>query len=185
MVEEQQQKSIPYTSPYNVYGGSIINMTSTEEELHKMELTLRSKEEREDGSVVQIGDPLMNDYGIIRVMGQVRAVVKRDTIMNDFEKKDIPMLIDFLGDTLAKDLMINRITYELGKTNKDGVISYSPSARDVVYFTVLSTAFIVINRGREGGDRRFWKGTQQDIRHVQVMEGRSKGVLARLNPWSK
>jgi len=190
MAEETQQptpaqiRTAPYLSPAHAYGGSIITMTNTEEELNKLELTLKSKQIK-GSKLEQNGEPLLNDFGVSRVMGIVRSIVKRDTIMNDFKDKDIPVLIDFLADTLARDLMINRKPYDIGKSKIGNKEYYDPSARDVIFFTALTTAYICLLRGREGGDRRFWKGSQQDIRHVQVMEGQSKGLLSKINPWSK
>lgn len=186
MAEEEQQpqqKQIPWMPPINTYGGSIITMTDPSDELHQMELVFRNAIELENGELKILGEPLMNEVGITRIVGMVRSIVNRVTIMSDLNKQDVPALINFLGDTLSRDLMVNRVAYEIGKTTTDGVKYYDPSARDTVFFNSLTTAYICMKRAFEGGDRRFWKGSQQEIRHTTVQEGTKKSLLSKLNPW--
>ena len=172
--EEQLTKAAPYLSPMNIYGGSIITLTNPQDELHKMELTLRSMSIDSQGNTTDLGEPLMNELGINSVIGMAQTILNRVTIMSDLNKAEIPMLIDFIGDTLAKDLMMNRVRYAI-KT---------ASARDKIYFTVLTSTFICMKRAFEGDDKRFWKGSQQDIRTQVVHEGmKPRGILAKLNPF--
>ena len=134
--EQQQIRSSPYMSPMHNYGSSIITMTNPDDELFKMELTFRSQVVDAKGNVQDIGDPLMNELGINSVIGIVQSIVNRVTVMSNLNKYDIPMLIDFWGDTLAKDLMMNRIMYEI-KTS---------TARDKIYFTSLSSSHLSARR---------------------------------------
>lgn len=173
--EEQLMRAGPYLSPMSAYGGSIITLTNPENELHKMELTLRSMSENKNGKIVSAGDPLMNDIGINSVIGMAQTILSRVTIMSDLNKNEIPMLVDFLGDTLAKDLMMNRVRYEIGTV----------SARDKIYFTVLTSTFICMKRAFESGDRRFWKGSQQDITHRIEGSQQKQGVMGRFLGWGQ
>ena len=156
-MEPQTQQPIiqssPYMSPMHQFGGSILLLTNPENMLYKLELSYRSMMEDKDGNLKSLGNPLMNDLGINSVIGQIQSIVNQVTVMSNLNKMEVPVLIDFLGDTLAKDLMINRIKYEI-KT---------PVARDKIYFSALTTSFICMKRAYEEGDRRFWKGSQQDI----------------------
>lgn len=179
MEEEQQQaqpqiKSTPYASPMYNFGSSIITLTNPENKLNRMELTLRSCNADDKGNPVPVGEPLLNEIGIRSVMGMVETIVDQDTVMSNLNKDNVPMLMDFLGDTLAKDLMINRIKYEI-KT---------PSARDKIYFTVLTSSFICMKRASEEGERRFWKGSQQDITtRVEGMGGQKKSLFSKALGW--
>ena len=69
--------------------------------------------------------------------------------------------------TLAKDLMVNRYEYEID----------SPSARDRIFFTALTTAFITMKRAFEEGDRRFWKGSVQEVKTTVDSPQRKKGLF--------
>lgn len=172
--QETAVRSLPFTSPMQQYGSSILQLTNPEGEIYKMELTLRSQILDKDGNPKQIGDALMNEEGISSVIGQVQAVVNQVTIMSNFESKDIPLMIDFLGDTMAKDLMMNRLKYNIT----------TPAARDKVYFAALSTAYVTLKRAMNNGERGFWKGSQQDIRQFIDTGQQSKGLFGMLG-WGK
>jgi len=177
MAEEtkDQFKISPYQNPLYSYGSSIITLTNPENELKNMELAFRSQRQDYNGNIKTYGDPLMNELGINSVIGQVQALVCRNAILGNVDKKDVPILIDFLGDTLAKDLMLNRDKYGIKNV----------SARDKIFFQSLASAFLVLKRGYEEGDRRFWKGSQHDIRQTVVSEGQKGGFLSKLNPFKR
>jgi len=167
-------KSTPYASPMYNYGSSIILLTNPSHELYKMELAFRSMVIGKDNKPVSTGDPLLNELGISSVIGQVQALVNQVTIMSNLKGHEIPAIIDFLGDTLAKDLMVNRTNYDINNA----------SARDKIYFTALSTGFICMKRAYEGDDKRFWKGSQQEITNRVVgQEHNQGGVIKKFLGW--
>jgi len=84
------------------------------------------------------------------------------------------MLVDFLGDTLAKDLMMNRKRYDI-KT---------PAARDKIYFTALAESFICMKRAYEEGEKRFWKGSQQEIT-TRIEGQQQRSPLKKLMGWGR
>ena len=172
---QTQTQQSPFTSPMNQYGSSIVLLTNPENELFKMELVLRSMVEQPDGKLRKIGDPLCNELGVNSIIGQTQALVSQVAVMSNFKKDHVPMLIDFLGDTLAKDLMVNKVEYGID----------NPSARDKIYFQSLSTAFVCLMRAFEEGDRRFWKGSQQEVRTVVEGNQQKKGFLNSLWPKRK
>ena len=106
-------------------------------------------------------------------MGQIQAIVNKHTIMGNFDK-DIPILMDFIGDPLAKDLMMNRGAYAI--TN--------PAARDKIFYTALTTAYVAMKRGYKEGDRRFWNGSTQEIT-TRVDGGHDKSKLSQFLGWGK
>lgn len=167
----QIMPQIPFTSPANM-SSSIVTLTNPNSELNKMELTLRGQKFNLDGTISETEDPLMNEKGINSVMSQVQNIVNQVTIMSNLEEKEIPMILDFLADTLAKDLMINKEAY--------GITSLT--TRDRIYFTVLSRAFICMKRAYMGDDKRFWKGTVQEI-HTTVDSRQKQGMLGKLTGW--
>ncbi len=164
-----------YQSPMHLYGSAIITLTDPSTELHKMELTFRSARPDADGNPIQIpgSKPLMNDHGIMSVIGIAQSIVSQVTVMSNLNKHEVPIMMDFLGDTLAKDLMVNRLEY--------GITSVS--ARDKIYFTALATAFVTLKRAFEEGDKRFWKGSVQEIHTKAESSQKSRGLLSRFMPW--
>ena len=176
-MDNQQQmqqpivKTSPYQSPMHSNDSNLIQVTSSEDELIKMELTFRNQMMDEQGNIKKMGDALMNDAGINSVIGQVQALVNKHSIMGNFDT-DIPNLITFLNDSIVRDLMMNRDTYDV--TNS--------AARDKIHMIALSTAYIVMKRGYKEGDKRFWKGSTQEIKTV-VEAPTQRGKLARALGW--
>lgn len=174
MSENQEGYNIsPYQSPMHNYGSSILLLTNPGSELHKLEMTYRGLQETEDGQLYRTGNPWMNDEGINSVIGIAKALVNQVTVMSNLDKKEIPMIMDFLADTLAKDLMMNRVKYDI----------LNPSVRDKIYFTTLSTCFVTLKRAQEQGERIFWKNSVQEIR-TTVDNPQKKGFLSKIMPWS-
>lgn len=154
--EEQAQapqvRSSPYQSPMHQFAGSILLLTNPENELYKLELTLRGLVEAK-GELKQNGESLLNDEGVRSVLGQAQALVNRVTVMSNLESTEVANLMDFLADTLAKDLMLNRTFYEIKNA----------SARDRIFYEVLATTFVCLKRAADEGERKFWKGSEQNI----------------------
>jgi hypothetical protein len=167
-------RAMPFLTPQSQYGSSIVQMTNPEGEIIKMELSLRNQILDDDGKPLPIGAPLLNDLGVSSVVGQVQAIISQTAIMSNFDKREVPMLVLFLADTLAKDLMINRIAYNI----------QTKAARDKIYYIACASAFICLKRGFEEGDRRFWRGTQQEIRNI-VEGANQQGLLQKVFGWGK
>jgi len=172
---QAQVRASPYASPLHNFGSSIIVMTNPDDELYKMELTFRSMNLDTDGKPKQIGDPLMNDLGINSIIGIVQSVVNRVTVMSNLNKQEIPCLMDFLGDTLAKDLMMNRLKYDIRTL----------TARDKIFFTSLTAAFVTMKRAYEEGEKRFWKGSQQEITTRVESNNQKKSLMGSIMGWGK
>jgi len=169
MAEEREIPihATPYSSPMHNYGGSILMLTNPDNEIYKLELSMRGERVNKDGEAIKVGQPLMNEQGINSIIAQVQALVNQVTIMSNLDDNDIPILMDFLGDSLAKDLMLNRVNYEMTDA----------AARDKIFFEALSTTFVCLRRAYKEGDKRFWKGSQQEIT-TRVENGQKKGLLA-------
>lgn len=173
--EQQEIRSTPYSNPLHNYGSSIIMMTNPEDSLFKMELTFRSANLNVEGEPISVGSPLMNELGISSIIGIVQSVVSRETFMSNLEKFDITQSMDFLGDTLSRDLMMNRLKYGIETV----------TARDKIYFTTLFSAFVAMKRALGEGEKRFWKGSQQEIT-TRVEGGQRKGgLLSGVMGWGR
>jgi len=175
--EAQQDGNVisPYASPMYNFGSSIIHLTNPENELYKMELTFRSQIEDREGNIRNTGEPLMNDLGISNVMGSIQCRVNQVTIMGNLDKPEIAIHMELLADELARDLMINRDRY--------GIRSFA--VRDKIFNIAIASAHIAMKRSFQEGDRRFWKGSVQEIHNRIDNPNSKKGLLGGLLSWNK
>ena len=169
--QQQELRPQPFINPINQFGSSIVTLTNPENELYKMELSLRNMMLDKDGKPRPVGEPLLNENGISSVVGQVQAIVNQTTVMSNFDRRqEIEIFTDFIGDTLAKDLMVNRFAYDI-KTK---------SARDKVYYIALTSVYICMKRAFMEGEKRFWKGSQQEIKQTISSGQEGQGFIKRL-----
>lgn len=175
MQTEQQQQfmdgmSLPYQTPMQQYGDGVISLTDTENELYALEKTLRGIYEDKDGKIKKSSRPLMNEEGINSVMGIVRNIVNKNTIMSNLKSEEISSLMDLLMDTLAKDLMIHRNKYEIEDS----------ATCDKIYFHALMIAFITFKRGFEQGEKVFLSRSVQEINTTVNQQNKKSGFLQNL-----
>lgn len=177
--QQPQQQYVPamgYSTPRDTYGSSIIMLTDPDDDLRRLELTFRSCIEKPDGTFESHGEPLMNNEGITKIMGQIRTIVSRVTILSHLFDKNINLLMEDLLDSLAIDLMLNRKRYDI----------QNPAARRVIYAESGRTAYICLHRALDGGERKFWKGSQHEVTNrTEVTNQRQGGFLSGLMGWKK
>jgi len=161
-------------SPVHAYGSAIITLTDTKEVLQMAELTFKSQRPDENGNVISMGKPLMNDEGITSVLGLIHSLLNQVTVMSNINKQQVEAILMNFSDTLITDLMINRIQYAIE----------SKSARNKILTISSNIVQMAVLRGYEEGDKRFLKGNVQEIHSTVTQSQKSRGVLSRLNPWS-
>jgi hypothetical protein len=149
-------------------------LTNPNDELRDLELMFRGMQDR-DGKLIQVGQPIMNSYGINTIIGTAQGIVSQVTIMANLQEKDILLLIDYLGDYLARILMVNRKTFCL----------VNVSARDIIYHNVMTRSYIAMRRAFEEGERKFWKGSQQEISYRTPQAGKDSALKSILGWVSK
>jgi hypothetical protein len=173
--QPQRQPAMPFLSPAQQYGTSMLQMTNPEGEIAKMELALKSQIVDREGNLKQVGEPLLNEEGLSSVVGQVQAIVNQNSVMSNLTKQMIEMLVLDLANTLIKDLMVNKYKYQcITKVARDRIVSIS-----------LNTSYICLQRAFEQGERGFWGRIQQEI--VQRMEAggnpSGQGFFQKLLGW--
>ena len=162
----------PYASPMHNFQGAIVLLTNPNDDLYKLELALRGMTSDKNGNPVQTGEPLMNQEGIQCVLGQVQSIVSQNTNMSNLKDGDIAkLMVEQLGDAVIQDLMIN--------SRKYGIKNHT--ARTRIITMISNSAFITMSRALDEGERRFWKGSQQEITMRTEgggSKGNSKGMLS-------
>lgn len=139
-------------TPLNSYGSSILLLTSPDDALYDLELSFRNWIEDGQGGYKIVGVPLMNDFGISKVLGLVRSNVNRVVNMSNFEKGYAERKTFEVIMTLNKDLLVNGKLY--------GITNISNKA--LIIEMCDSLVYASIRRGYAEGDKRFLKGSQQE-----------------------
>lgn len=168
---QQPIQSSPYQSPMNNFGSSILYLTNPENEVFKLELTLRNQIQDKDGGIKQLGEPLLNDRGIGIIIGIVQPMVNQITVMSSLDtKKEIFPLILATSDTLIKLLATKYKEFDL-----------NPDYRDYILSSFNNITFICMKRAVSDGlsDKKFWRGSVQEI-HQQVEGGKKRGLFDKL-----
>lgn len=180
MQQMPQQPSLqsPYQSPINQFQGAITTLTDPKSALFELELFLRGQSINADGEIVQVTAPLVNGEGVATLLGQVNSGANQVTIMSNLEEEDIyrRVVLPF-RDTINRDLMVNRVRYDIKPP--------ANNTRSVITNTCTNYVFITSRRGFEQGERKFWRGSQQEITtRVEGMGkvgGGKKGFLGLFN----
>jgi hypothetical protein len=169
--------SMVTSSPINNYGSTVLMLTDPDREVHRLELSLRGFAINDQGNEQQVSEPLMNDQGVNSIISHVRSIVNQVTIMSDLEENHIYQQIDFLGDTIIKDLLVNHAKYNCKP----------PVIRDKIHQLVTTTAFICIRRSLQAGERKgIYRSIQEITTKVSQDQARAKGsFFSNVLGWGK
>jgi hypothetical protein len=108
-------------------------------------------------------------------MKSLSSIVNRNTVMSNLDDKHVKSLYAYFARQLAKDLMVNKDRYEIENN----------AIRNMIYADCLELVFNTLRRSFEFGEKKFWKGSTQEL-HTTINGGaQKKGLLSGLNPWSK
>ena len=72
-----------YMTPRNAYGSSIITLTNTGDLLFDLELTFRNARQTPTGEIISQGEPLLNEYGINRIIGDLQSIMNRNSMLGN------------------------------------------------------------------------------------------------------
>ena len=176
-MEEYDQAPIettPYASPMHSYGSTVLQLTDPKEVLADFEYKLRRIVKRADGTLAHLGKPLLNDEGIADVIGMVSSLANQVGVLTDIKGKEHFALIDYHVDKLIISLMLKKKAYGIRHD----------SDRNLIMAEFIGYVYTTLARGRDGGERRFLKGSMQEIQ-TNVTSGNQKGVLSAFNPFKR
>ena len=162
----------PYSNPMNIYQGAITELTNPGRELYELELSLKGQFIDEEGKIKTIGDPLCNDKGISTILRMAKATVSQVSFMSNYDEILIPKLIMYLAKTLIRDLMFNKEVYDIRDDR----------ARHTITYITCVASNAACRRALENGERRFWKGSQQEttIRTENSQGTKGKGFWNKI-----
>jgi len=163
---ESDNESTYYQTPNNPHNGSIVYMTDPQKEIKKLKLSLMNAYIDDKGDIIHYGDPLLNNDGIAKIIGFVNSIVNTSSNMTNLDEDKIEKIMMFNSNIIIENLMVNRITW--------GIKGHD--ARDLILAKVTNLMNITLNRSLDEGERRFWKGTQQEI-HTKIENTNQKTGL--------
>jgi hypothetical protein len=147
------------------HGSSIIRLTNPERVLERVELDLRRQRKNEFGEAVLMGEPLCNEVGVSAMLGHAHSLVNQVTVLSNFSKRDVMIMMQHFSDAVIIDLMCNRLKY--------GVLEPSNVSRTTILAILTNACYPVVKRAFEGDDKRFWKGSTHE--YTARIDAQDKG----------
>jgi hypothetical protein len=190
--EHLRGMQINYSSPVDRYGTQIAVLTDPSDDLYNFELFLRCLKQNENGELIKIGKtlinefgkvvkdengnnliewkPLMNDVGINSILLSMHSILNTKTPLSNLDDEEIFILIFDLGKDLITNLTFNKDKYECENCN-----------RSVIVGAATRFCYIFLKRPYGEGDRKFFKGTSQEVTHKNEI---TKPQGSSLNPFN-
>lgn len=107
-IDAQMSQQVPnMLQQQQAVQAAIIEQTNPDRVLRDIELRLKGKEERADGTIQKVSEPLMNDLGIGRIRSLLSSVINQNTILSHLEMDEIGRIMVKLGDDIGDSLEIN------------------------------------------------------------------------------
>ena len=181
--DQGQIATTPYASPFHQLGSTILLLTNPEDEIHKLELTLRNAYEDENGNVTTRTKmvngyrvpikPLLNDEGVAAVIGQVQTVVSRVTVLSNLDDEIIGKIGNNFCNTMSELLGFNAYRFDIATL----------SDRDAIFDASIVQVLICMRRAHDEGERRFLKGSTQEMTMRSEGGHQKQGALSRFLGW--
>jgi len=147
-------------------------LTGTYPELEKLKLDLLGQEKDNDENIVQVGSPLCNQEGALKLVGLVGSLANKHGILTHQDEFRISKMMKGFSKTVRGELMLRAVSWGFDRMDRNTILEMT-----------TDLAFLAIQRGFHGGDRRFWKGTQQDIHTSNDAPQQKTGMFSRMAPW--
>lgn len=161
-------------SPRGAYGSSIIVLTDPSEDLFQIECVLRGIDYDKDGNIRKTGDPLMNDFGISRIIGLIKSRAHKIQVMGTAKEDDINKTLKYIGDTIVIQLMINRKKFEINEAD-----------RTFVTTLILNYLDSLMKSAQDNGNRIFWKGSTHETTIRSENNRENSGFFGKVLGWGK
>lgn len=170
-MDDYDQPPMPgFAPPINLHSSNILQLTDSTEELRDFEMKLRGLK-NENGILKAVSPPLMNDEGINYSIGFLKTIVTRITKLVDIQDAEKDQVMEFIINSLNRDFLRHRKDFGIKDTVTKNTICTEMEL--LCYFTIL--------RGREGSDKRFFKGSVMELKS-EFISPQKKSIAGMLNP---
>jgi hypothetical protein len=128
-----------------------------------------------DSEMVVVSTPMMNDEGVYSMMSFIESIVNQVNMLGNIDKNQRRQFGLYAADALAKVLMVNRVTFDIGKGDKAKV----NSTRDLIYDEAMNMIHLMLTRPLDNNEKMFWGKTVQELKYIAQSSGQKKeGILS-------
>lgn len=125
----------------------LVNQTNPNKIIDDIMLALQGIEQKSDGTLKRVSDPMVNELGLSRFRLSLRSVINQNTILSHLEKEDIGRLMINLSSNIGDELELNWKEYGI----KDKTLL------DTIKDSIMVPAFLALKRA-EGQNEKNWLG---------------------------
>jgi hypothetical protein len=167
--QEEQSPNLPVASPLrDQIASALQEMTNTEKDVKNFKLFLMNQSEDEAGNISKMGEPLLNEDGIRKVMGEFTSVVTTHyMIMDTTEDAKFNKNIDYVNESITTVLLLGKNSFGIK----------SPQISNLINTTFMQHVNGVMGRG--AGERPFWTKITMDY-NIHSQPQKKPGMLAGL-----
>ena len=125
----------------------LVEQTNPDRVLEDITLKLKGQIRNIDGTVTQLGKPLMNQKGVDRMLFIMSSIINQNTILSHLEDDEISKVMVQLGDDITDDLTLNWKDYGIG----------DKMLLDHIEDSILIPAYFALKRAL-GQNEKNWLG---------------------------
>lgn len=125
----------------------LVQQTNPNKIIDEMLLQLKGKRRKEDGSIENMSDPILNDYGIQRAWFYASAIVNQGTTLSHLEEGEAGKITVDYGRGLIDELTLDWKQWGIKEK----------SWLDSIADTILIRCFLALRRA-EGQNEKNWLG---------------------------
>jgi len=173
--EALQQQQIDANSMYNApmlqeqmhqSQSALVKQTDPKKIVKEIMLRLQGKEEKQDGTCIQIAEPKLNKDGIDNIWFILDSHINQNVILSHLNDKEIPKIMESLQSDVVDDLTLNWKSYGIKKKTD----------LDTINNSILINIFLALKRA-EGQNEKNWLGkvSIENISNVGRMNPPKKG----------
>lgn len=169
---DQNVKINNVQNPLQTLGGNILIMTNPKDEIFRIELTMRNMFLDNKGNYQNVGGsykPLLNEMGIRRILGLLDSLISRNSILSDVNRAEIGRIMISTSKVIILELMQGKRYEIVNLTARNTILKQS---QNLMYMTLM--------RARDGGEKRWLKGSQQELTYRTEQSNPKKGFFDRL-----
>jgi len=131
----------------------LVEQTNPDKVLEEIILKLKGLKKQMDGSLIRVGEPLMNSLGVNRITLIMSSIINQNTILSDLERSEINNLTLSVSKNLLLDLAQHWREYEI----KDRAML------NHIVATVIFPAFLSLRRAYLKGEKNWLKSFMTEI----------------------
>jgi hypothetical protein len=152
-----------YQVPRQMYNSNMVILTNPEPEIYKLSLLFRGLEQDNNGNMIRISNPKVNELGLSSILTHLRSAVAQIGILGHIEKKDLSALQTFFADGLIRDLMVHRLAYNM---------SYED--RDVIFRACIRFVNYALRRSMDNEEKGFWGRITNEFKTIVEASNKKK-----------